>query len=747
MAKDKDTITPSKSAPTSGLAETTEKAKKAKPYSPLEQAIARTEGVKFRGLGATGPDGGKFISRDAVDQMIKASPFTAILKRMNVLEATTAKQSTVAAVQKTVTIIDLKVTNILKYLGSIEGNIKKMHEEQMLKAAEDETKERGAPIRGVEKQEKEKKGGGFLEQLLKTMGLVLLPLALKLISKFKETVTWVAAGFSAIMGHWRQLKVALSEGVQGVIKGIKNAFSSLMERLGFGKKVGAAAEEAGAATKGAGKVGEAAKGVGRAGESAGAVAETTKAAKVTKSVAKGIGKISAKGAKMLGYLVPFRGVLSKIPLLAKVLMFIDPLIAAIKVAASGGSDESWKELKHSFAKAMGAFMGGELGVVLGGAIGSIVPGFGTIIGAVAGAFAGAAAGEYLGEKLAEIIFDDKPVTQVVKEIGQDAVKKVKDVVSSLTGGVKKMFGMGGEDKKGAAAEAKPAPSAAQPKPAAPKPAAKPAAAATGAAAEAKPAQAIAGDEDIKKMIKEHEGVRYTPYKDSLGLWTVGVGHLIGDGKSPGPYAGRTLSENEVNTLFEGDYAAHKKAAMRVPGFDKGNKNQQAALIDLTYNMGPSWHKKFPATAKSLGAGDFTGAAENLKNSLWYRQVGRRGATIVAMLASGAAAITASREQPKDRITEGESSGTAASVTTSAAAPKTVASPSKTAAGKSDTLASLRHGAGAATPPKMPKMNQGPNQQYGIPSPMAPYSQEDFIAAYFNANEPPLGVPAMGGHSV
>ena len=32
------------------------------------------------------------------------------------------------------------------------------------------------------------------------------------------------------------------------------------------------------------------------------------------------------------------------------------------------------------------------------------------------------------------------------------------------------------------------------------------------------------------LIKHHEGVRNTPYQDPIGLWTVGVGHLMGNGK-------------------------------------------------------------------------------------------------------------------------------------------------------------------------------------------------------------------------
>jgi lysozyme len=144
---------------------------------------------------------------------------------------------------------------------------------------------------------------------------------------------------------------------------------------------------------------------------------------------------------------------------------------------------------------------------------------------------------------------------------------------------------------------------------------------------------VKGDNDIKAMIKRHEGVRYKPYKDSVGLWTVGVGHLIGNGKSPGPYEGKTLSEQEVNDIFEKDYAFHKEAAKKAPGWSKANDTQKAALVDLTYNMGPSWHKKFKNTAKKMEEGDFHGASEELKNSKWYTQVGKRAVEITTMLAS------------------------------------------------------------------------------------------------------------------
>ena len=140
------------------------------------------------------------------------------------------------------------------------------------------------------------------------------------------------------------------------------------------------------------------------------------------------------------------------------------------------------------------------------------------------------------------------------------------------------------------------------------------------------------EEDTKAMIIEHEGIRYEPYKDSVGLWTVGVGHLIGDGKTLPPEYNRKFSHEEVMAMFEKDYDKHKKQAQsNVPGFGKYDSLGQAALVDLTFNMGPGWPRKFKNTSAKLGAGDTAGAAEGLTNSKWYTQVGRRAPIITGMI--------------------------------------------------------------------------------------------------------------------
>jgi lysozyme len=136
------------------------------------------------------------------------------------------------------------------------------------------------------------------------------------------------------------------------------------------------------------------------------------------------------------------------------------------------------------------------------------------------------------------------------------------------------------------------------------------------------------------MIMDHEGVRNTPYKDSQGLWTIGVGHLIGDGRSLPPQWNRQFSDDEVMALFAKDYLKHKAGAERGPGYDKANQTGRAALIDLAFNMGNNWYSKFPKATTALKAGDFNTASVEMIDSDWYKQVGRRAPKIVSMIRSG-----------------------------------------------------------------------------------------------------------------
>lgn len=91
-------------------------------------------------------------------------------------------------------------------------------------------------------------------------------------------------------------------------------------------------------------------------------------------------------------------------------------------------------------------------------------------------------------------------------------------------------------------------------------------------------------DDCIKMIKHHEGVRLKPYQDPIGLWTVGVGHLIGNGKTLPIEWFRTFTMDEVDELLKKDLQRFERGVLRLcpnnltqPRFD--------ALVSFAFNVG------------------------------------------------------------------------------------------------------------------------------------------------------------------
>ena len=109
-----------------------------------------------------------------------------------------------------------------------------------------------------------------------------------------------------------------------------------------------------------------------------------------------------------------------------------------------------------------------------------------------------------------------------------------------------------------------------------------------------------------------------------------------------------ISQQKADELFDKDYEHHKAAAMKIPGYDKASGMQKAAgLIDLTFNMGPAWASGFPAFKKAFAAGNYEQAGNELIDSAWYGQVGRRAPTIVNLIkGKGADNVAYLKDVPK-----------------------------------------------------------------------------------------------------
>lgn len=174
-----------------------------------------------------------------------------------------------------------------------------------------------------------------------------------------------------------------------------------------------------------------------------------------------------------------------------------------------------------------------------------------------------------------------------------------------------------------------------------------------------PSVSVSGDDkSVMAMIKKHEGVRNEPYKDSVGLWTVGVGHLIGDGRSLPPEWNRKFTDQEIDALFAQDYQHHKAMATKTPGWDMANDKGRAAMVDLAFNMGGSWFKRFKNAAAALASGDFNKAADELTDSVWYQQVKGRAATVTQLIREGKGKATTPSPAPVPQTSQTASLTTA-----------------------------------------------------------------------------------------
>jgi lysozyme len=112
-------------------------------------------------------------------------------------------------------------------------------------------------------------------------------------------------------------------------------------------------------------------------------------------------------------------------------------------------------------------------------------------------------------------------------------------------------------------------------------------------------------ESTLAFITKEEGARNKAYKDSKGLWTIGVGHLIKADEQHLITA--TLTDQQVEELLKSDLKWCSEAvesSVRVPLTQK----QFDALYSLCFNIGETAFRKSTVVRK-LNENDYKGAAD------------------------------------------------------------------------------------------------------------------------------------------
>ena len=133
-------------------------------------------------------------------------------------------------------------------------------------------------------------------------------------------------------------------------------------------------------------------------------------------------------------------------------------------------------------------------------------------------------------------------------------------------------------------------------------------------------------EQVKSLIKKHEGFRSKPYVCTAGKQTIGYGRNLED---------NGISEGEADLMLENDLQWMREALDDVlPVWANFDATRQAALASMMFNLGAPRFGKFENMLEALRAGDFTLAAEEALDSRWASQVGHRAQEIADMIRTG-----------------------------------------------------------------------------------------------------------------
>jgi lysozyme len=128
------------------------------------------------------------------------------------------------------------------------------------------------------------------------------------------------------------------------------------------------------------------------------------------------------------------------------------------------------------------------------------------------------------------------------------------------------------------------------------------------------------------MLVDHEGMKRKPYRCTAGKLTIGVGRNLDD---------RGISPDEAMYMLANDIRdSRRELSAAFPWFDKLDEVRQAVLIDMCVNLGLSRLQGFRNTLALIGVGKYEAAAQEMLNSKWAEQVGRRAQRLSRMMATG-----------------------------------------------------------------------------------------------------------------
>jgi len=136
------------------------------------------------------------------------------------------------------------------------------------------------------------------------------------------------------------------------------------------------------------------------------------------------------------------------------------------------------------------------------------------------------------------------------------------------------------------------------------------------------------------QLRLDEGYKPAPYKDSLGVWTIGYGSTYIGVDRVTATTSWISNQTALSMLMGGAFSACIDAQGIFDNFDELDDVRQEVLVNMAYNLGGIGLARFVKMNAAIQSNDFDLAAAEMKNSNWYNQVGDRAKRLVNRMITG-----------------------------------------------------------------------------------------------------------------
>lgn len=138
------------------------------------------------------------------------------------------------------------------------------------------------------------------------------------------------------------------------------------------------------------------------------------------------------------------------------------------------------------------------------------------------------------------------------------------------------------------------------------------------------------DQLLVNELHRDEGVRLQAYRDSLGNWTIGYGHL----EDPSDYVASETQAQADATLAADIDSMTDRLVEALPWIASLSPPRLRVLQNMAFNMGVHGLLEFTNTLNLIREGNYAQASANMLMSTWATQVGDRAQRLAQQMRTG-----------------------------------------------------------------------------------------------------------------